>query len=168
MRQPPTHAPETESAQKDVADEQLMRAIDESGTVERNRMQQKVRITIVVCYGILILLGVGTGYILSRNTPLGASTQKPTMVKTDTVAGITDTKTFKDSAIGVIEKDGIDGEGTHKLIRDGGPSQTVYLISSVVDLDEFAGKKVKVWGETFAAKKAAWLMDVGKVEILQK
>jgi hypothetical protein len=25
---------------------------------------------------------------------------------------------------------------------------------------------VKVWGQTQAAKKAAWLMDVGKIELL--
>ncbi|MCX6791832.1 MAG: hypothetical protein NT149_02235, partial [Candidatus Gottesmanbacteria bacterium] len=77
----------------------------------------------------------------------------------------TDTTTFKDSAIGVIEKDGTDGEGTHQLIRDGGPSQTVTLMSSVVDLDQYVGKKVKIYGQTLAAQKAAWLMDVGRVEL---
>jgi hypothetical protein len=52
-------------------------------------------------------------------------------------------------------------------VREGGPSQTAYLVSSVIDLDSYAGKKVKVWGETFAAKKVSWLMDVGKIEILE-
>ncbi len=115
-------------------------------------------------YAVLILLGIGTGYLLSR-TNVGASLGGPSVIQTDKVAGSTDTKTFKDSAEGVIEKDGAGGEGTHRLIRDGGPSQTVTLISSVVDLDQFAGKKVKVWGQTMAAKKVAWLMDVGKVEL---
>ena len=89
------------------------------------------------------------------------------MIKTGNVEGISDTKTFKDSAEGMLEKGGINGEGTHKLLREGGPSQTAYLVSSVVDLDAYAGKKVKVWGETFAAQKAAWLMDVGKIEVLE-
>ena len=61
----------------------------------------------------------------------------------------------------------VNGEGTHKLIRDGGPSQTVYLISSVIDMSEFVGKKVQVWGETIDAQKAGWLMDVGRVKILE-
>jgi len=116
---------------------------------------------IIGVYTVLILLGVGTGYLLSRSG--GSST--PTMINTGKSVGSTDTKTFKDSAEGVIEKGGSGGEGTHALIREGGPSQTAYLISSVIDLDQYAGKKVKVWGQTMAAKKVSWLMDVGKVEL---
>ncbi|OGG31574.1 hypothetical protein A3A63_00380 [Candidatus Gottesmanbacteria bacterium RIFCSPLOWO2_01_FULL_46_9] len=120
-------------------------------------------------YVIVIFLGVATGYILSsKRVGPGMADQKPAMVKTDKVAGSTDTKTFKDSATGVIEKGGLGVEGSHKLIRDGGPSQTAYLISSVVDLDEYAGKKVRVWGQTMTAKKVSWLMDVGKVERLSE
>lgn len=116
---------------------------------------------IVGVYVLLALLGIGTGYLLSHANVTGA----PGTVKTDKVAGSTDTKTFKDTAIGVIQKDGADGEGTHQLIRDGGPSQTVTLMSSVVDLDQYVGKKVKVFGQTLAAQKAAWLMDVGRIEL---
>ncbi len=122
--------------------------------------------TIFAVYIVLIVLGVGTGYLLSRGT--GSSKNAPvtgSMLTTGSAVGISDETTFKDSAEGTIEAGGADGEGTHKLIRDGGPSQTVYLISSVVDLDEFIGKKVKVWGQTQAAKSVAWLMDVGKVEL---
>lgn len=128
-----------------------------------------MRLMAMGVYAILILLGVGTGYLLSRNTNFTnkEATQATKMVKTDKVEGMSDTKNFKDSAEGMIEKGGIDGEGTHKLIRDGGPSQTAYLVSSVIDMDSYIGKKVKVWGETFAAKKVSWLMDVGKVEILE-
>jgi len=123
---------------------------------------QSTRIVIGV-YAALVLLGIGTGYLLSRaNIGVG---MKSGIVKTDKVAGSTDIKTFKDSAVGVIQKDGTDGEGTHQLIRDGGPSQTVTLMSSVIDLDQYAGKKVKVYGQTMAAQKAAWLMDVGRVEL---
>jgi hypothetical protein len=123
--------------------------------------------TIVLVYVVLGLIGIGTGFLLSRtiktsNLSTGGS---PKTIKTDTTVGSTDEKTFKDSATGKIEKGGLDGEGTHQLVRDGGPSQTVYLISSVVDLDEYVGKNVKVWGQTQTAKKAAWLMDVGKIEL---
>ena len=126
------------------------------------------KVTIAV-YITLVLLGVGTGFLLSRSTVTTnkETTQESKMVKTDKVEGVSDTKNFKDSAEGTLEKGGINGEGTHKLVREGGPSQTAYLVSSVVDLDSYVGKKVKVWGETFAAQKAAWLMDVGKIEILE-
>ncbi len=133
-----------------------------------NTMKLNWRIFIGV-YVLLILLGVGTGYMLSsKQAGFGAVGQKSSTIKTDTVAGSTDATTFKDSAEGTIEKGGLDSEGSHKLIRDGGPSQTAYLVSSVVDLDEYVGKKVRVWGQTMAAKKVSWLMDVGKIERLQE
>ena len=33
--------------------------------------------------------------------------------------------------------------------------------------DEYVGKKVKVYGETFGSGQVAWLMDVGKVEVIE-
>ena len=71
-----------------------------------------------------------------------------------------------DTAMGVVEAGGIDGEGTHKLLREGGPSQTVYLTSSVIDMDSLVGVNVQIWGETVKAQKAGWLMDVIKVKVL--
>ncbi len=129
----------------------------------------KKKLVIGAVYALLVLLGVGTGYLLSQKISLTNSGfgKKPGFIKTDKVIGTTDTKTFRDSAEGTIEKDGVDGEGTHRLIREGGPSQTAFLISSVIDLDEYIGKKVKIYGETFAAQKASWLMDVGKIELLE-
>lgn len=80
------------------------------------------------------------------------------------------TQTFRDEAEGELEKnDELDkyAQGTHKLIRPGGEAQTAYLTSSVLDLDEYVGKKVKVFGETFGSLQVGWLMDVGKVEVTQ-
>ncbi len=88
-------------------------------------------------------------------------------IKPGQIFGSNDQKTFKDHAIGVLRRGGIDGEGSHHLVRPGGPSKNVYLTSSVVDLDLFEGDKVEVWGETFGAKKAGWLMDVGRVKVLE-
>lgn len=82
------------------------------------------------------------------------------------VIGLEDSATFRDSAQGKLEEGGINGEGTHHLVRDGGPSQNVYLTSSVIDLKQYVGKSVEVWGETIGAKSAGWLMDVGKIKIL--
>jgi hypothetical protein len=84
-----------------------------------------------------------------------------------TQVGIRDEKTFKDTGEGQLQKGGINGEGSHHLVRPGGDSQTIYLTSSVIDLDQFIGRKVKVWGETIGAQKAGWLMDVGKLEVIE-
>jgi hypothetical protein len=130
-------------------------------------MVKKTNTVIVLGYLLLVVLGVATGFILSGKSgqSLGILSAKPSVINNGKQAGSTDTATFKDSAVGVLQKGGLDGEGTHQLVRDGGPSQTAYLISSVVDLDQFVGKKVKVWGQTLAAKKAPWLLDVGKIEV---
>ena len=76
-------------------------------------------------------------------------------------------ETFRDSAEGVLEKNDSDkyAQGAWKLIRPGGEDQTAYLTSSVIDLDAYIGKKVKVYGETFGSADVGWLMDVGKVEV---
>ena len=121
-----------------------------------------------IVFGIVIVLfGVLTGYFLSTN--LNRSKTGPSLSGSDTgdkVVGSKDTKTFRDSAEGDLKAGGINGEGTHSLIRPGGDSQTVALTSSVLDLSQFEGKKVRVWGETFAGSTAGWFMDVGKIEVI--
>jgi len=129
---------------------------------ETKTMNTKV---IIGVYVVLVLLGVGTGYVLAGKGAGGGASDKT--IQTAKVVGSTDTTTFKDSAEGIIEAGGAGGEGSHKLIREGGPSQTAYLVSSIVDLDQYVGKKVRVWGQTMAAKKVSWLMDVGKLELLE-
>jgi len=122
---------------------------------------------VVGIYILLIALGVGTGYFLTKGSS-DVTAPGQTAVKTvggKTVYGSDDTKTFSDTAVGVIEDGGIDGEGTHSLIREGGPSQTACLVSSVMDLSEFIGKQVKVWGNTNTAQKCPWFMDVGRIEL---
>lgn len=131
-----------------------------------SQAKQKLMVALVV----LVIVGAGalTGYFMAnRSTLVGVADRGPGTEKRGSEVGSTDTQTFKDAATGVLEKGGVDGEGTHKLIREGGPSQTAYLTSSVINLDQFIGKKVQVWGETFAGQKAGWLMDVGRVKILE-
>jgi len=120
-----------------------------------------------VMIGVLvgaILVGSLIGFFFSRKTPsLSGSSPSPTAAQT---AGISDKKTFKDSAEGVLKAGGLEGEGSFHLQRPGGASQNAYLTSSTVDLSIYEGKKVRVWGATFSGQKAAWLMDVGLVELL--
>lgn len=118
-------------------------------------------------YATLIVIGLGTGYILSVETTKGGLTTGNTASSgPKKVVGSADTQTFNDSAEGTVEKGGIDTEGTHKLVnRPENPTQPACLISSVLDLDEYIGKTIKVWGKTEAGKKCAWFMDVGRVEL---
>lgn len=128
---------------------------------------------LVIIITVFILLGIGTGYLLAQNSSsspqtMGASSQvsgNGSSLKVGATYGVDDTSTFKDTAEGTMQKGGIDGEGQYHLVRPGGDSQNVYLTSSVVDLSQFIGHKVKVWGQTQTAQHAGWLMDVGKVEV---
>ncbi len=132
----------------------------------RKRLESVKKLIIVA---VIVGLGTATGYFLSNikdGKTLISEEGLHKVVKTEKTVGSTDTKTFRDKAEGILQKGGIDGEGTHKLIRPGGESQNVYLTSSVINLDDYVGKKVRVWGETFTAQKAGWLMDVGKIEFL--
>jgi len=74
-------------------------------------------------------------------------------------------KLCPDKADGKMVKGGIDGEGTHHLERKGGKSQNVYLTSSTIDLTAVVNKNVRVWGKTYAAQTAGWLMDVCYLEV---
>ena len=126
----------------------------------------------LIIVGVLIAaLGTLTGWMLSKQgvgrSLLGLSGEGAPGAKLETnEAGLADESTFKDSAEGKLEEGGVNGEGTHHLTRDGGPSQNVYLTSTVIDLSAFVGKKVTVWGQTIGARKAGWLMDVGKIKVL--
>lgn len=119
---------------------------------------------------LVVLLGVGSGWFLSSRASRasGSPTKSAPGAKTSAKeAGIGDEKTFKDTATGVLQEGGIQGEGTHHLVRPGGDSQNVYLTSTVIDLGSFVGKKVQVWGQTISGQQAGWLMDVGKLKVVE-
>lgn len=113
----------------------------------------------------VIIFGIAAGFVATKLKGLSnkSSGQNEKVAQT---AGIADKKTFKDSTEGILREGGVDGEGNFHLDRPGGASQNVYLTSTTVDLSKYIGKKVRVWGETFQAQKAGWLMDVGLVEVL--
>ena len=128
----------------------------------------------VLFIGILVVAaGIVSGYLLvtmqSAKTT-GSATQgqvTKSNIQKGAVYGSDDTTTFKDTVEGVVTAGGIDGEGQFHLVRPGGDSQNVYMTSSLVDLSLFVGRKVKVWGQTQKARTAGWLMDVGRVEVLE-
>lgn len=126
---------------------------------------------IIGVFVLLFIVGIVSGYLLT-NVNKGSSSGSPlsaiskNLVPKGTIEGSSDTKTFKDTAEGVLKQGGINGEGAYHLVRPGGESQNVYLTSSIVDLSKFINAKIKVWGQTQKAQTAGWLMDVGKVQVL--
>lgn len=127
-----------------------------------------VRFSVLVAVAVIVGVGIGFGAnkLMKKNSSSTSNSTNQT-VFTGKTAGIVDKTTFKDSAEGILRTGGIDGEGNFHLERPGGESQNVYLTSTTVDLSGYVGKKVKVWGATFQAQKAGWLMDVGSVQTLQ-
>jgi hypothetical protein len=129
----------------------------------------------IVLTVVAVLAGVGTGfgtYRLTAKTQTNSNTRD--IVSLPSEAGIkngdefgSSDAAFDSNAIGYIEQGGFDGEGSHKLLRPGGDSQTVYLTSSVTDLDLLVGMEVELWGETFKGQKAGWFMDVGRVKVIE-
>lgn len=137
-----------------------------SGVYNKDRKMFFVILGLVV---VAVISGIWTGKFFSQRgvgstAPTGNTA--PGATQTLNEAGVTDEETFKDSAEGILEEGGINGEGTHHLTREGGSSQNVYLSSTVIDLQSFVGKKVQVWGQTISGKQAGWLMDVGRVKVI--
>ena len=165
----PETSPTTES------DNVAVHTLDED--VAKPLPSQKIKLTKVFGIVLVIFLGISTGYFLAGRAAIGlipntSLTTKGTVERSQPVevvgSGCSDTATFSDQATGELATNDrtVVKEGTHKLIRPGGKDQTAYLFSSVMDLDPYIGRQVTVRGETFSAKQAGWLMDVGCVEIL--
>lgn len=128
------------------------------------------RSKLVVGAVMIVLMGSVVGYGLSRSKITKASKEgniSPGQIKTSTEAGYQDTKLFESIVTGVIKKGGLQGDGTHSLIQDSNPKNPAALLSSVVDLDEYIDKHVQVWGRSQKGLKAAWLLEVGRVKILE-
>jgi len=151
--------------------------LDENRAMGQNQdlmSKKSKKIFLLIC---LVAIGAGTltgfgAYKLNAKNGGGQMVENVTIddankIKNGDVFGVQDKDTFADSAIGYVELGGVEGEGSHKLLREGGESQTVALTSSVVDLDKLVGAEVKLYGETFKAEKAGWFMDVGRVEVIE-
>ncbi len=172
----PTTQPQVQSTQQPGAQPNLFA---QKLAMEKTPMAKQTKILVPLVL-MTIFAGIGTGYVVASMTTPTVVTQAPetstdggdeagleaaAAVKVGQTFGAPDASAFKDSADGVLLAGGLEGEGSHRIVREGGQSQNVYLTSSIVDLKMFEGHSVKVYGETFKAQKAGWLMDVGRVEI---
>ena len=110
--------------------------------------------------------GTSVTFVGEAPTTIQAVAGEVADIKTGDVFGSPDESTFKDNASGYLAEAPEGSEGSHQLLRLGGVSQTVTLTSSVTDLGKLVGMDVEIWGETFAGQKAGWLMDVGRVKVV--
>lgn len=124
---------------------------------------------------LVVLAGVASGYFLrsrkNASSTVGGQSGGVNIVKgKEKEVGVKIDKACAGEAEGKLEANDftLSQEGTHRLIRKGGPSQTAYLLSSIVDLSQFMGQCVQVWGDTYAGQKAGWLLDVCRVKVLDK
>lgn len=131
----------------------------------------KAKIIMFFATFLVVIGGIVTGWFLSGGkTNLPQTEQNSqTQISDDgkTIEGVLDESRKYSEAEGKLVEGGIQGEGTHHLEREGGPSKYVYLTSTSIGIDSFVGKKVKVWGETISGKIAPWLMDVVKIQSLE-
>lgn len=152
----------------------MTKMTDKETTMNMNVFSRKM---IVIGVIVVLVLGLGSGfagaYLISSNSgvPVVSKENQKSVsevedaMRVGAVFGVPDENTFRDDTEGVLVKGGLEGEGSHTLLRPGGVSQNVYLTSSVVDLDQFENIRIRIWGETFKGQKAGWLMDVGRVEV---
>lgn len=137
----------------------------------KNNLAKLIPVAIVLA---VIVLGAFTGLIASsrlKNKQIAQSQSTLTNKKEQDLSPQEKQNlqtVTRDSAEGVLEKNDKfeeTAQGQWKLIRSGGESQTAFLTSSFLDLDQYVGKKVKVYGETLGSSKVGWLMDVAKIEV---
>ncbi len=136
--------------------------------VETKNMKKTITMSFVAF--LVVAFGILSGWLLSgragaKNSPSTSQKQEENMVKNEDEAGLATTEDSWHTAEGKLLEGGIDGEGTYHLDRGTGPSQFVYLTSTVIDLQKFVGKDVQLWGETISGKDAGWLMDVLKIKV---
>jgi hypothetical protein len=133
--------------------------------VKKFGADDNTKMKVILTAIIVVIAGVGTGYTLSSASAESTSPTPTSNVADESSGGVNiDESMFSDTATGVLNEGGIEGEGTHYLDTGLGEEKYVYLLSTVLDLDPFIGKKVEVQGQTLAAENAGWLMDVGKIK----
>lgn len=158
----------------------IIENLDDEPTITKNKkdkqiMTKKQKKQLIIFSLVAIIAGTLTGYgsaQLNNQTNLDEGNVAQLASEVDTIKagdffGVTDKDTFADSVQGYLDKGGVNGEGSHSLLREGGDSQTVALTSSITDLDDFVGMEIKVWGETNKAQVSGWFMDVGRVEVIE-
>ncbi len=164
---------EKEVEEKEIEEKEIEEKVD---SLVKPLSEERVKNKIIWLVALVFMLGTVSGWGLFRATSSPktgggdqavAQLQEGEAVEVGKIYGAKKADSFADTAKGVVESNEGGVEGTHKLMREGGESQTVHLTSSVLDLDMFIDHQVNIWGETFSSEKVGWLMDVGRAEVLK-
>lgn len=139
-----------------------------------SKKESRPVVVMAVLTVLVISAGILTGWLLSSPKASASKTSGNSQTKVESnkssasanEEGQLDEEIKYQEAEGKLVDGGIKGEGTHHIERDNNPSRYVYLTSTVIDLDKYIDKKVKIWGETISSKNAPWLMDVIKIQVL--
>lgn len=146
----------------------VMRKFDSGAHTKIGNPKAKNSIIYGVMGIVVVLAGVGTGYLLSGGINANEIAQDETL-KTDLKGEAQEAGEVKSEdvqeVVGTLVEGGVEGEGTHTLDRGLGPQKNVTLFSTSLNLDNFVGKKVTVWGETVSSENSSWLMDVNKIKV---
>lgn len=145
-------------------------------STSNNNLESNKKFMNKIFFGFLAILvifaGIGSGYFLSnrasaKNGGVKISSKSEAVVTEKEAEAPNFDEENSDSAEGVLNIGSIQGEGTHYLDRGAGEQKYVYLTSTVINLKNYVGKKVQVWGNTLAATNAPWLMDVQKIKVIE-
>lgn len=145
-----------------VQKQSVLRSFDGAPKKERARFDMKKYSTPILAL-VVIAAGITSGYFLSGiNASDSTSTGLPESENGNGTAEV-DQSQFNETEEGILMEGGIEGEGTHHLDRGLGEQKYVYLTSTVLNLDKYVGKKIRVKGNAIAGQKAGYLMEVGSV-----
>jgi len=148
-----------------VQKQSVLRSFDGDNKSKKARFDMKKFQTPILAL-LIIVAGIVSGYFLSgANASNSGSSTQPNSEESENGNGGSevDESQFTETEEGVLMEGGIEGEGTHYLDRGLGEQKYVYLTSTVLNLDKYVGKKVRIKGNTIAGQKAGYLMEVGSV-----
>lgn len=157
-----------------ITEDYANKSVDPQLKTENLNMKKISIQSVAIAIIVVLIAGLTSGWVTFGviGNPIKSKNNTATQlipgntVSSGDIFGSDDLTKFPDNAEGFLQVGGINGEGSHKLIRSGGESRTVYLTSTVTDLNKLVNMQVKVWGETYKGQSAGWLMDVGRVEVL--
>ncbi len=122
-------------------------------------------VSLPIALGIITGFYIGGQYLFDKAIYRDISGHTVILAKGQEV-GSNDKNSTRDNAIGLLVKSDDQAKGTYKLMR-GTDALTVYLTSSTMDLGQFLGRGVQIWGETFQRKNIGWFMDVVKLKLIK-